>query len=562
MKHITKIMLALFMLTAGTMLQAKVLPGWIPTQGRSLTQKYPDIITETDNVTILKGLASGNWVYFKPTAPIQAVKGNSIEITLKISSCKGKIFVGFFEYSQGFFKGGIGAQLKPLKEISAPEEVKLSIPVKGDKTTIVRPQITLASGSKLTLTSLTCKVTGKPAPKYKAEAKADHADFVYKCGETAKFTLSATKDGQEIKEGKVVISFRKNGLLAGYKSFDLNKDPASFEMTMDKPGFAVASMMLYENGTPVIRSLQIGAAAFEPEKIRAGKEAPADLLDYWKNEYAKLNKEVPPEFKLMKSGATAAHLRYKLTCRNFGDTPTYASITIPKGKGPFPMIFTVPPAGNYGYGFFSTPKTIHVTITVFDRLFPTNDDYMKFNRPVWYFHQGAQKRETYYYYKAILGMMRVMDYAMTQIKEWDGKHLMAIGRSQGGGSAIIMAALNPKIQALAADVPALCDHNARLNGRRPGWPQILDQKTTAKSFATDAEYFDAANFASFVKCPAVLSVGFYDTMCEPSSVYSAYNNLKGPKKVIHCPRYGHGWGKRDTAFDNEVIKIRSETFMK
>ena len=300
----------------------------------------------------------------------------------------------------------------------------------------------------------------------------------------------------------------------------------------------------------------------EDYETMCANEAPADLLDYWKNEYAKLNKEVPPEFKLMKSGATAAHLRYKLTCRNFGDTPTYASITIPKGKGPFPMIFTVPPAGNYGYGFFSTPKTIHVTITVFDRLFPTNDDYMKFNRPVWYFHQGAQKRETYYYYKAILGMMRVMDYAMTQIKEWDGKHLMAIGRSQGGGSAIIMAALNPKIQALAADVPALCDHNARLNGRRPGWPQILDQKTTAKSFATDAEYFDAANFASFVKCPAVLSVGFYDTMCEPSSVYSAYNNLKGPKKMIHCPRYGHGWGKRDTAFDNEVIKIRSETFMK
>jgi cephalosporin-C deacetylase-like acetyl esterase len=60
---------------------------------------------------------------------------------------------------------------------------------------------------------------------------------------------------------------------------------------------------------------------------------------------------------------------------------------------------------------------------------------MKFNRPVWYFYMGAQKRNTYYYYKSILGMMRVMDYAMTEIQEWDGKHLVAMGRSQGGGSA-------------------------------------------------------------------------------------------------------------------------------
>ena len=159
-------------------------------------------------------------------------------------------------------------------------------------------------------------------------------------------------------------------------------------------------------------------------------------------------------------------------------------------------------------------------------------------------------------------MMRVMDYAMKEIPEWDGKHLAAMGRSQGGGSAIIMAALNPKIQCVTADVPALCDHNARAAGRRPGWPQVMDHSKTAKTFAEDAQYFDAANFAAFVKCPAVLSVGFYDTMCEPASVYAAFNNLKGEKKIINCTRYGHGWGKRDKTFDNEANALVRKTFAK
>ena len=159
-------------------------------------------------------------------------------------------------------------------------------------------------------------------------------------------------------------------------------------------------------------------------------------------------------------------------------------------------------------------------------------------------------------------MMRVMDYAMKNIKEWDGKRLAAVGRSQGGGSAVIMAALNPAIQCVSADVPALCDHNARLAKRRPGWPQLLEKSTTAKTFDVDAQYFDAANFASFVKCPAVFCVGFYDIMCEPASVYAAFNNLKGEKKMINCPRYGHGTGIRDKSYDIATELLLKKTFAK
>ena len=161
-------------------------------------------------------------------------------------------------------------------------------------------------------------------------------------------------------------------------------------------------------------------------------------------------------------------------------------------------------------------------------------------------------------------MMRMMDYSMKNIPEWDGKHLAAVGRSQGGGSAFILAALNPKIQCVAADVPALCDHNAYDVKRRAGWPQVLKTGSgIARTFHKDAEYFDAANFAAFVKCPAVVTVGFYDTMCEPASVYAAYNNLKGEKTMINLPHYGHGWGERAAnAFDKPTDELLKKTFAK
>ena len=253
-------------------------------------------------------------------------------------------------------------------------------------------------------------------------------------------------------------------------------------------------------------------------------------------------------------------MTYTVTCNNFGGTKTYACITMPKGKGPFPMVYTVPPAGNFGYGFFKTHGMIHVTIPVFDRLFKAPNSYRDFNKPHYYYYKGTQKRDTYYYYKAIVGVMRMMNYAETNIKEWDGKNLVASGRSQGGGFALVMTALNPKIKGVTADIPALCDHKANQAGRRAGWPQVLSHPATASSFAKDAPYYDAANFASLITCPAIVSVGFIDTMCVPSSVYAAYNNLKGEKKLYDCPRYGHGWGSRTKEYDNAVkVFIKNHT---
>ncbi|MBE6406233.1 MAG: acetylxylan esterase [Lentisphaerae bacterium] len=560
MKFLTKLSVAALLMCAVSVQAAKVLKNWAPTTGYN---KSDAAAWQDDGKTVtLKGIDRGKWIIFRTSPPVPAQLGQKLQITLKNVKAKGEIKLGYYAYVSGF--GCCAQKDEVLKPVTAPS-VTVEVPVEGKSTKILRPRITIMPGAELSFSGIEFKVVGQAEPKYTAVALPDKPDALYKVGETVKFTVKALKDGKDLKGGNATVYIYKNGIYTGKHSLDLSKS-SIVEEKMNVPGFVVATADIVYNGKKIVSNVwgaQIGAAGFSVDQIKAGKPAPADLLDYWHGEFAKLNKEIPANFQKKLVNANGNHNRYQLICDNFGGTKTYATIIVPKKPGKYPMIFTVPPAGN---AVFSYPtdfsNAIRVTIAVFDRTFPSQEAYNKFNSPTWYFYMGAQKRNTYYYYKSILGMMRVMDYAMKEIPEWDGKHLAAIGRSQGGGSAIIMSALNQKIQCVSADVPALCDHNARTAGRRPGWPQVMDYPKTAKTFAVDAQYFDAANFAAFVKCPAVVSVGFYDTMCEPASVYAAFNNLKGEKKIINCITYGHGWGNRDNTFDKETEKLVNTTFAK
>ena len=48
-------------------------------------------------------------------------------------------------------------------------------------------------------------------------------------------------------------------------------------------------------------------------------------------------------------------------------------------------------------------------------------------------------------------------------------------------------------------------------------------------------YYDGAYFAKRIKCPIYFYTGFMDTVCPPTSVYAAYNNVPaGVEKAIQC----------------------------
>jgi len=47
------------------------------------------------------------------------------------------------------------------------------------------------------------------------------------------------------------------------------------------------------------------------------------------------------------------------------------------------------------------------------------------------------------------------------------------------------------------------------------------------------------NFASRTRAAGIVTVGFIDTTCPPTSVYAAYNALKGEKEIFNDPTSTH-----------------------
>jgi cephalosporin-C deacetylase-like acetyl esterase len=94
---------------------------------------------------------------------------------------------------------------------------------------------------------------------------------------------------------------------------------------------------------------------------------------------------------------------------------------------------------------------------------------------------------------------------------------------------------------IAAGVPAICDHPGKVVGRINGWPKLVPDKDGKPDpqILQVARYFDCMNFATRARAEAILSVGFIDGTCPPSSVYAAYNNLPGKKQIVNKPLMTH-----------------------
>ena len=161
--------------------------------------------------------------------------------------------------------------------------------------------------------------------------------------------------------------------------------------------------------------------------------------------------------------------------------------------------------------------------------------------------QGIEDRETDYFLGMYMRIIRAIQFLTSQ-PEWDGKNLVVIGGSQGGGQAIVAAGLDPRVTLVLVRLPALANQTGFLAGQPAGWPRTVFRGNVEycpineydEQVADVSRYFDAVNFARRCHAEIVIAVGFVDHTCPPTSIYGMFNAMPSEHKtIIDFPRVGH-----------------------
>jgi pimeloyl-ACP methyl ester carboxylesterase len=141
---------------------------------------------------------------------------------------------------------------------------------------------------------------------------------------------------------------------------------------------------------------------------------------------------------------------------------------------------------------------------------------------------GQDDRDKSYFLQMYLADYRAVDY-MTHRDDWDGKTLVVMGTSMGGQQSLCVAGLHPKITHVIVNEPAGCDTNGPLHGRQSGYPNFPAKDPGVMETAL---YFDAVNFAPRIHAKCLVAMGFVDTIAPPAGIWTAFNQIPGPKQAV------------------------------
>lgn len=318
------------------------------------------------------------------------------------------------------------------------------------------------------------------------------------------------------------------------------------DVSMDEPGTILAEFTANVDGKEI---KALGGAAVSPDQIKPSATCPEDFDAFWKSKIQELN-QVPPNPLLESVDSGKPGVEYfKVRMDNIRGSHIYGQLAKPGREGKFPAVLMVQYAGVYGLPRENVIRRadagwMALNIMAHDLPFDRDADYYKQAASTTlkdYVAIGNDDRDKSYFLRMYLACYRAVEYLASRT-DWDGKTLVVIGTSQGGQQSIITAGLNQKVTAMIANVPGGCDITGPLLGRSAGFPYWINQGKWhghEKQSTETGRYYDAVNFASRIRCPAMISMGLIDESCPPTGVLAAANQINGPKTVLIMPHSDH-----------------------
>ena len=311
----------------------------------------------------------------------------------------------------------------------------------------------------------------------------------------------------------------------------------------------------------------------DPDKLKPGAKCPGNFEAYW-NSLKKSLKAMPMEIKTATVMGTERDKGYscddiEINC--LGPKPARGYFAKPEKAAPgtLPAVLLVHAAGVKGSWCRSEPGNALTYAKMGAICFDLNAHGMLNDQPdsyyadlengelKTYFLQGLTNRDEVYFRGMYLRLLRAIDF-LAQQPEWDGKRILVIGESQGGGQALVAAGLDSRVSAVVAIVPAMCDWFGSLSGRMEGWPQPFESDASKKEMRKALPYFDAANMLRDSKAIIFTEIGLIDMVCPSTSVYSALNQAKGQKIIYTVPYRSHQQpaGALDKTWKEDYFKPR------
>jgi cephalosporin-C deacetylase-like acetyl esterase/peptidoglycan/xylan/chitin deacetylase (PgdA/CDA1 family) len=395
------------------------------------------------------------------------------------------------------------------------------------------------------------------------KAETDHPDAIYKCGEKAVFRVSFSDKAPSIPDGLAWTLTLDGAKVLKEGTVALKSGTATVEGTLEQPGV----LQFTVKPTANVEELGIGmaGAAFDPYQIAPTARLPEDFEAFWHAQTAELAK-VPLDAKIEPVAQDNAAVElFEVSFANIKGLRSHGYLAKPKGASSLPIMISQPGMGvhpnglkesrwviaNAALGFLALDMSAHDM-----PMERTPEDEARWKKFMGYPYIGSDDRMTYYYLQVFTGMLRGIDY-MTSRPDWNHKAIISSGGSQGGGLALIAAALDPRITAVVSVAPALGEHTGPLYGRPDAAPSGLimgrDRRTPDPKIIAATAYYDTVNFARFVRVPVLMSSGLIDTACPPTTVLSIYNTLPGPKHIDLAPLVGHNQGPRFNALRSRFL---------
>ena len=392
--------------------------------------------------------------------------------------------------------------------------------------------------------------------------KQSNESGIYKKGEQIQISVFLN----ELKSDSITIKTRENysDRISTHKMKYSGEPLLVYSGSFQKPTSLIFEIIVDKNTAST-------GLVVDPEHFQPGTSRPKDFDKFWKNEKKAL-RALPFDVKNtpvnnIEPGYTCSDI--EINCTSPKPARGYFAKPLEAKPKSLPIVLFVRAAGIKGDWCQSKSKealnyakmgngALAFDLNAHGMLNGQAQEYydeLEKGELKNYWEIGIESRNDYYFKGMYLRLIRTLDFLTSQ-PEWDGKRILVIGESQGGGQSLAAAGLDERVSAVVATVPAMCDFGGELVGRIGGWPQPFKYKGDKYKMMRTIPYFDTAHLLKNSKTTIVTEIGFIDVTCPSVSIYAAINQSKGEKIVFGVTYRGHQLDQK------EFRKIWEETVYK